>query len=350
MLLFTCAVALMQLVGIDPMGSYDVTSGYMKGRMILNNSILNNPNALGHTVVPAIPLVYYLCIWKRPVFVKIPSFFLILLPAFTVFNTQSKGSYLAGSFTLLVGGLYKRHWVLQLAVLFFVSGAGIFLIKKLPRMDEFDKDEGGIQGRETAFAFGYYLVTERNPYKGVGYKNYYDVMNEELGFGIATHGSYNEVGSTLGQIGMCIYFGILYLNVRVLLIAKVSTVQQERILRLLVILILSFCVSACVIDWAFNATFFYLAAASSVFHRLMYQQQVEIAVEAHEDKLRIEHEHRVSTASYNVHEGANLESDQEETEVRVRYWNKIRWYDCLIAFLLVKISLRLWEFAIEIDF
>lgn len=334
-LLATCALSLLQLVGVDPMGSFYYTNGYMKGRMILNNSVLNNPNALGHSVVSAIPLVYYLWIWKRPIFVRIPSMFMVLLPALTVFNTQSKGSYLAGTFTILVGGLYKRHWVLQLAVLFFVSGAGVYLIKKLPRMDEFDKDEGGIQGRETAFAFGYYLVTEKEPLVGVGYKNYYDVMSHELGFAIATHSSYNEIGSTLGQIGMGFYFGILYLNLRVLFIAKVQSIQQERILRLLVILILSFCVSACVIDWAFNATFFYLAAVSSVFHRLMYRQEEQMHMDAHNNLLNL----------------TDNTTDSGDNSIEpVNYWNKLRWYDYIIVFIIVKGFLKLWEYAIEVDF
>ena len=80
-------------VGFDPVGSKDVVQGTMKGRLVFNTSIFNNVNALGHSVVPAIPLVYFLLIWKRPVFVKILGLFLLLLPAFCVFNTQSKGSF-----------------------------------------------------------------------------------------------------------------------------------------------------------------------------------------------------------------------------------------------------------------
>lgn len=348
MILITCCFALLQLVGFDPMGSLYWTQGYMKGRMVLNNSILSNPNALGHTVVPAIPLVYYLWIWKRPIFVKIPSMFFLLLPAFTVFNTQSKGSYLAGSATLLLGGLYKRHWVLQFAVLFFVSGAGIYLIKKLPRMDEFEKDEGGIQGRETAFKYGYYVITEKAPWTGVGYKQYSASMTEDMGYFIATHGSYNEVGSTLGRIGLYLYLGILYMNLRVLIFAKTRTLQQERIMRLMLILILSFCISACVIDWAFNATFFYLAAVSSVFFRLAKEQEIDIQYELQEanSTSSFEHEEILGSAEANIAEV----NDEQESSYRLPFWTRVRWFDYLAIAIGVVLFIRLWKYAIEVEF
>lgn len=352
-LLMTCTLALLQLVGFDPMGSLYWTQGYMKGRMVLNNSILSNPNALGHTVVPAIPLVYYLWIWKRPIFVKIPSFFFLLLPAFTVFNTQSKGSYLAGSATLLLGGLYKRHWVLQLAVIFFVSGAGIYLIKKLPRMDEFEKDEGGIQGRETAFSYGYYIITEKAPWTGVGYKNYASSMQADLGFFIATHGSYNEVGSTLGRIGMYLYLGIIYLNLRVLIFANTRTVQQERIMRLMIILVISFCISACVIDWAFNATFFYLAAICSVFFRLSREQEIDIEYERLEsnEESAANIEDTDKSTYQDIALGYPTETkESDEPTFQLPFWTRIRWFDYLIVVLLVAGLLRLWKYAIEVEF
>ena len=75
MIVLLSAMALGIYVGFDPVGSKDVVQGTMKGRLVFNTSIFNNANALGHSVVPAIPLVYFLLIWKRPVFVKIPGLF-----------------------------------------------------------------------------------------------------------------------------------------------------------------------------------------------------------------------------------------------------------------------------------
>ena len=394
-LLACCAMALLSLVGFDPAGGADITRGYMKGRLIFNISIMNNPNALGHTVVPSIPLVYYMWMWKRPIFVKIPAAFLIILPALTVWNTQSKGSYLAGSFTLLVGGLYKRHWILQVAVIMFASGSGMYLLNKLPRMNELDKDEGGIQGRELAFSYGYYCVTQKAPWTGVGYKNYYKEMTRDIGKyidigtgddiyierAIATHGSYVEIGSTLGRIGMFFFFGTIFLNFRVLVMAKPKTVQQERCLRVLFILVLSWCVSAAVIDWAFNSPFFFLAAGCSVFHRLMWIEEYKIAY-AEQTKPKEEPDKgdmplgrkppaksappqkmlpgapkppgggnpgaRSSPAG--VKRPSKGDEEEEKPRVEVKYWNKMRWYDYLIMAVLVAALIRGWKYGIEVDF
>lgn len=399
-LLACCAMALLSLVGFDPAGGADITRGYMKGRLIFNISIMSNPNALGHTVVPCIPLVYYMWMWKRPIFVKIPAAFLVLLPAFTVWNTQSKGSYLAGSVTLLVGGLYKRHWILQVAVVMFASGSGMYLLNKLPRMNELDKDEGGIQGRELAFSYGYYCVSQKAPWTGVGYKKYHSSMTRDIGKyidigtgddiyierALATHGSYVEIGATLGRIGLLFFLGTIYLNFRVLVRADPKTVQQERCLRVLFILVLSWSVSAAVIDWAFNSPFFFLAAGCSVFHRLMWLEEYKIA---HADQVKAREEEKEKSKGKGpgsmggkgppvksapprkvlpvppkpggggapggqmpggIKRPSKGDEDEEPVRVDVKYWNKIRWYDYLIMACLVAALIRGWKYGIEMDF
>ncbi|MGZ4987601.1 MAG: hypothetical protein ACXWBP_06145, partial [Limisphaerales bacterium] len=96
MLIVTAGLAVASLYGFDPTSSFDVTNGVMKGRLILNTSIFNNPNALGHSIVPVVVMLFYLCFWKRPVAVKILLFPLLLLPLYCIYLTQSKGAYLAG--------------------------------------------------------------------------------------------------------------------------------------------------------------------------------------------------------------------------------------------------------------
>jgi len=92
------AVALLALAttwGFDPLDSLDRTNGPMKGRLILNRSIFNNPNALGHSVVPAIPLLNYYLIWKRPIAWRVLGFGLLSIPLYCIFLTQSKGAFLS---------------------------------------------------------------------------------------------------------------------------------------------------------------------------------------------------------------------------------------------------------------
>ena len=120
MIVLLSAMALGIYVGFDPVGSKDVVQGTMKGRLVFNTSIFNNANALGHSVVLLSPLSISCLYGRRLVFVKILGY-LCYYSTFCVFNTQSKGSFLAGAATLMVSMLFKRHWVLQAMMLMLVN-------------------------------------------------------------------------------------------------------------------------------------------------------------------------------------------------------------------------------------
>ncbi|MDG2125700.1 MAG: hypothetical protein P8J87_18515, partial [Verrucomicrobiales bacterium] len=59
------ALAVASEFGIDITQSADLTER-MQGRLVLNTWMLNNPNALGHTAIAAVPLAYFIFGWKRP--------------------------------------------------------------------------------------------------------------------------------------------------------------------------------------------------------------------------------------------------------------------------------------------
>lgn len=346
MIVLLSAMALGIYVGFDPVGSEDVVLGTMKGRLVFNTSIFNNANALGHSVVPAITLLYFLLIWKRPVFVKIPAAFIVMLPALCVFNTQSKGAFLAGAVTLMAGMLFKRHWVLQAAMLALALGAGVALVKKLPRMEEFSKKDAGIQGRQIAFEFGYDLTTQQAKWKGVGYKNYRSTMVDQINVGIATHSSYNEIGSTHGQIGLCLYLGLMYLSLRVLLFAKPRTVGEDRVQRLLFVFLLSFAISSWVVDWAYRATFFFTAATVAAFHRLLLRD-VENPVPAGSRFPAVASDIEEAEEDESVAETEEEDSSPKNPGIR---WKKIGILDILAIVLLMKFCLYCWHQMILAEF
>ncbi len=358
MILVLAALSLLSLAGFDPTGGRDIIDGMMEGRLIFNTSIFNNPNALGHSVVPAIPLVYFLLFWRRPVFVKIPAAFLVLLPAFCVFQTQSKGAYLAGGVTLLFSMLFKRHWVLQATMLMLTFGVGITLIKKLPRMDELSKSEGGIQGRQIAMEFGYDLTTVQAKWTGVGYKNYRSTMQAQLdGIGIANHGSYNEIGTNTGQIGLFLYLGLLYLSIRVLFLSKPRTIREDRVQRLLFIFVISFAISAWVIDWAYRATFFFTAATVASFHRLM--------IKSRESDLSVDEEDNETLNEEDISEeqqalpmgsmpsalpmGIQEKQEPQPTGFGIK-WKRVGYFDIVMMISLLYLCLYIWKLMIEAEF
>jgi hypothetical protein len=339
MIVLLSAMALGVYVGFDPVGGRDVVEGPMKGRLIFNTSIFNNANALGHSIVLGIPLVYYLLIWKRPVFVMIPGAFVLMLPCLCVYNTQSKGSFLAGAVILLVSMLFKRHWVVQAMIMMMVVAVGVTLVKKLPRMENFSKQEAGIQGRQIAFEFGYSLTTEQAKWVGVGYKNYLSTMIDQLGVGVSTHSSYNEIGSTHGQIGLCLYLGLMYLSLRVLLFAKPRTVGEDRVQRLLLVFVLSFGISSWVVDWAYRATFFFIAATVAAFHRLLLKDVVTLTGQ-------------VSSSLPPLPSNDATQEDQDDGQPQnpgIR-WRKIGILDIFLMVTFLKIGLFCWHQMILAEF
>ena len=56
-MMIIAALAVASEYGFDPLLSNDVTQGAMKGRLILNLSVFNNPNTLAHSIVPVVPLL-----------------------------------------------------------------------------------------------------------------------------------------------------------------------------------------------------------------------------------------------------------------------------------------------------
>ena len=70
--------------------SYDMTHGMMKDRLTLNLGIFNNPNALGHSIVPAVVMLYFIGIWKRPIFVRFLTPLAMALPLYCIYLTLSK--------------------------------------------------------------------------------------------------------------------------------------------------------------------------------------------------------------------------------------------------------------------
>jgi hypothetical protein len=69
------------------------------------------------------------------------------------------------------------------------------------------------------------------------------------------------------------------LNARTLLFAKTRTPEQERVRRILFVLLLTYCVSGWMVDFAYRASFFMFTAAIAAFHRMLYLRAEETAAE-----------------------------------------------------------------------
>ena len=277
LLFMVASLAVASEYGFDPTHSYDLTHGWYKGRLMLNMSIFNNPNSLGNSVVILIPMVYFLCLWKRPFVIKEIALVLFTVPTWCLFLTQSKGSYVSGAATFAGAMMFGRSKIAQilLALVFFTAGGEV--LRSMPRMGTLQKAdmkaEGGILGRVTAYRFGWKSMQTLE--KGLGHNRFQDAIFRDTKWPIASHGSYNQVGAELGKTGLFLYLAILYCCFRTLITARCTTDQEERVRRVLFAALLGFTVSSWMVDFAYRGVFFFQAAAIAAFHRLLIKSAKE---------------------------------------------------------------------------
>ncbi len=261
------ALAIASQYGFDPLGSYDLTEGRMKGRLALNLSIFRNPNALGHNVVPAIPMLFFFSIWRRPIFLQEVGYALIGLPLWCIYLTFSKGSFLVAGITVVATATFGRPKAVQAAIITLAIFFGGVVIWKLPRMNELDrsKTDGAIMGRVAAFTHGMKMIQSKT--FGIGHAQWLKSFFAAHHYGKAAHSSYVQTGAETGKVGLFLFVGILYCNLRTLMMAKTATDDEERIRRILFVLVLTYMVSCWMVDLAYRPTFFMFTAATAALHR-----------------------------------------------------------------------------------
>ena len=308
-ILIIVLLALGTTVGFDPFGSMDKTEGVMKGRLILNLSIFNNPNCLAHSIVPVLPMVYYLFFWRRMVMKA--GVLLLVIPLYCIFLTQSKGAFLCCFATLLATLTFGRSVLYQCLIVVVALLFGYGALFALPRMNELKntKTDPAIQGRVAALTFGLHLM--QTNFFGVGARNFEDAFlrygplekhvtvrvlpaREISGgpnrpprtidarvlrivrwthFSKAPHNAYNENGAEFGYPGLFIFIGILYCCLRTLLLVKSDNDDEERIRRVLFAMVVAYAVSSWMVDFCYRPTFFMLIATISAFHRRLIDNQ-----------------------------------------------------------------------------
>ncbi len=306
------AVALLALAsqwGFDPLSSYEKTVGMMKGRLCLNLSIFNNPNALGHSVVPAFPMLYYYLIWKRPVVSRVIGVGLLFIPLACIYLTLSKGAFLCTGVTVFATMAFGRPKSIQALMLigaFLFGTSAIFL---LPRMNELNKakSDEAIQGRVAAFRHGYQLMQTRftgvgkgewgqdafmtdyipvliSPKPGQGDDHAHHVL-KAIHYNKAPHSSYVCTGAELGKPGLFLFVAVLYCCFRTTMSARTETTDEERIRRMLFVLVISYVVSSWMVDFEYRPTFFMFTAAIAALHRHLLGLHTEKEPPAEEPSL-----------------------------------------------------------------
>jgi len=224
---------------------------------------------LGHTLITAIPLAYFLYFWKKSIGRKILAAGIVMVCFSAVYQTESKGAVVAGFVSIVLSysfGKSKFVQILLLSAALAGGGAAISLMPRMETMGSMRSDEG-IQGR--LLAWDQAKIAVQNHFTGEGWKTFHAIIKwQKIWMPKATHSSYVKLGADLGYPGMFLYVGILWLGVRTLLRAKPMDDELRRCQQCLFTLIISYIISNWMIDRAYHTEFFLFMAAIGAYHRL----------------------------------------------------------------------------------
>ena len=343
-------IATSVVYGFDFTTSKPVTEGNV-GRLSLNSWLLNNPNALGHTIASLLPMLFFAVTGKSKLVTKFLALVVAVFAGICLWETQSKGSLIVAAAGVILCMLIGRAWWWKVGVLSIAIGAGGTLVSKLPRMEKFAslKDDEGIAGRILAWQMAR-GVTRTAP-TGEGFKNFAALIEWE-GETIpkATHSSYVKIGADLGSPGLLLYLSVLCVSFRTLLIYRGHTPGLRRSRDVLLALLSCYMLSGWMIDRAYHTEFFVIAGAIAAFHRLSYRHLEELAEQAEVEKPS------AAQAAWQWLEDAQpmpepslvpaLPFKTVGISARIRAWRRYGLLDFLVAYAAMEATYWTWDYVI----
>lgn len=362
MLLCVAGFGVLQVLGMDITGGRQATEFFV-GRLSLGTWLADNPNALGHTVVLAIPLSYVLFFWRGSGAGRLlifPACF--ALAGWCAWQTQSKGAFLVGGgLTVLIFVVGRPKWVQILVVsLALVSGVGA--LSFLPRMQEMGnlRADEGVLGRLMAWEMAKTSM-DSNTY-GVGWKQFIALLDWQDGKRFyhnipkATHCSYVQVGADLGRYGLYLYLLGIWVALRTLLSGKGLTDDEERCRRAVLLLLLGYLASGWMINRQYHTEYFLIIAAAAAIHRLKLAREAGLdlgdaaAIEigwagggpgnapTGEGEIETPHDKQMPT---------ELDAAGAPQPKPRKMWNRLNWLDLVMAGAMTWGVLWLWDYILK---
>ncbi len=270
-LIVVVVMALGALYGFDFTQSASMTAE-KQGRLCLRHWMLDNPNALGHTLATLLPMLYFGLFRDKSATKKGIAVLLALLTGVCLWNTQSKGAFLVGGGVMVLAELIGRPWWVKVSVLAFAIGGGQAALSSLPRMSQMGdlRSDEGVAGRMMAWEIA--RSATHNTVTGEGWKHFAAVINW-AGQAIpkATHCAYVKVGADLGIPGLLIFLSLLCTGARSLLTFQGPNRRMEELRRILLCCLACYVASGWMIDRAYHTEFFMLLGAIAAYHSLCLQ-------------------------------------------------------------------------------
>lgn len=346
---FMCLVGVAVDFGVDLTGARELIDGQL-GRLCLNTSLLDNPNALGHTAATGIPLIYLMLIFRRDVGMRLMALPLMLIVGMCIVATQSKGAYISSAAGTFAGILVGRSMLIQISMGTLLAVGGSMASSALPRMADrtamqFDE---GIMGRALAF------IAARSAYEFIpcGWSRFIATIQWQ-GETVekATHSSFVQVGADQGPVGLFLFVGVLVCGARATLTLRTESDDLERCRRLLFALIVGYFVSGWMINRSYHAEFFLLAGAIVAFHKLAREQLAKQAgVELNDEGEPVKGDEPVPVFAVSAAEAGAAPAvvvRKEEGNVMRRVWMRLGVLDAVIVYGVFNFVLWLWDYLID---
>jgi hypothetical protein len=346
-LLVVAALGVLQVMGMDITGGAEKTMFFI-GRLSLGTWLANNPNALGHTIIPAIPLSYLMFFWRGS---AIGRFFLFpasfALVAWCAWETESKGSFLVGAgLTVLLFVVGRPKWV-QILVLALSLTVGVGGLQFMPRMEQMGnlRADEGVLGRLMAWEMAK-TTMEMNP-TGVGWKQFIALVDWKEGTRIirdipkATHASYVQVGADLGKYGLALWLLALWTAIRATLSFKGRTDDEERCRRAVLLLVVAYLASGWMINRQYHTEYFLIIAVAAAIQRLNVSRP--LGQENNETEGAESLQIATGSPSWQVLDAAR----QTQSTTTKALWNRLTFMDLAVGAGLTWAVLWLWDYILK---
>jgi hypothetical protein len=277
LLVVLAALAVGSLFGVDLTGARAATDA-QQGRLALGTYMHNNPNALGHSVVAAIPLLYVFWFFKQSIVSRLVAVLVGWLVYYCIEQTESRGAFVVCAGGMLLTFSFGKPKVFQILMVSVALVGGGSVMALMPRAGGGLRGDEGVQGRMLAWEQAR-VAMQTNRF-GVGYDKFLAYIRWREGRYVyvipkATHGAYIKLGADLGYPGLFFYLLVVAACLRSAIL-PVRFIEGAGIRRARDALFLSLAmaaVSGWMIDRAYALEFFLLAGAFSAYHRILLEAE-----------------------------------------------------------------------------
>lgn len=348
-------VAFMAMIGVATDMGIDITKAReliesKAGRLCLNTWLMDNPNALGHTIITGFPLIYCTMIFRRGIGLRLLAVPVLIFVTMCAVATESKGAYISAAAGIVAVLLIGRGLVMQLVLACFLILIGSGVMAMLPRMvdKEAIRYDEGAMGRALAFE----AARDTYELEPVGWKRYVPSVEFDGGsYEISTHSSIVQIGADLGPIGLFLYLSVLAVSARSLFQFKTDSDELERVRRLLFALIVTYFVSGWMINRSYHTEFYIMAGAAVAYHKLAREALrreagLDPAADGEDDEAPAEAPTLVVAQSA-AGDGSMIIEQRESPGPLKRLWNRYGLLDFGIGYALLAFSVWLWSYIID---